>query len=370
MAFQECSRMQNRQRLAQLVLSGELSIAGAARLFGVSRPTAHLWVGRARSEGVGALSERSRRPGRIARSTPGAVEALVLGQKRLRPAWGAKKIHAVLWPRAEAAPICVRTVDRILSRQGLTAKRGGPAPAPVRFEREGCNQLWQIDFKGMHGRSPLLPLSVLDDCSRFCLALEPLPDPSSGAVWAAMWEVFGEYGLPECLLSDNGDCFNSTRSRGPTPLQARLWRLGVRTAHGRPAHPQTQGKVERFHRTLEGEYADRLYQQTAEAARGAWRGLREDYNWNRPHEALGMSVPGARYAPSPRKRPGSLPPACVPEGAISRKVDVAGKFTYRNQDYRAGRGLAGEWVEVREEAGGFALYYTGVRIAALDLLQV
>lgn len=362
--------MQNRQKLAYLVLSGEVTITQAAQLFGVSRPTAYLWVERAREQGLPLLSEQSRRPHYIARSTPAETEALVLAIKQARPAWGAKKIHASLWPGSQGALVCVRTVDRILYRNGLTGKRGGPAPALQRFERDACNELWQMDFKGMGAKPHLLPLSVIDDCSRFCLALRPLLSPSSEAVWSVLWEVFGEYGLPECILSDNGDCFNSTLSLGPTPLQAKLWRVGVKTTHGRPAHPQTQGKVERFHRTLEEEYKELLHVKENTQAERAWLRLRQDYNWSRPHEAIGMRMPGSRYTPSARKRPDALPPAHIGQGAVGRKVDISGTFYFRNHRYRGGLGLAGELVEIREGDGDYLVSYAGVTIGALNQLQV
>src|ERR1700694_2719882 len=99
-----------------------------------------------------------------------------------------------------------------------------------------------------------MPLSVIDDHSRFCLGIIPVLKPRSEDVFSALWDLFGDFGLPDCILSDNGSCFNSARSLGgPTPFQARLWLLGIRTTHGRPYHPQTQGKVERFHRTMQQE---------------------------------------------------------------------------------------------------------------------
>lgn len=373
MPFQEVSLMQNRQRLAEAVLSGEATVSEAARLFGVSRPTAYLWVERARAQGVPRLCALSRRPFTFARSTPLEVEALVVAQKEARPAWGAKKVHATLWPQGEEAPVCVRTVDRILTRHQWTGKRGDPQAPVIRFEREGCNQLWQMDFKGMSSDFPFLPLSVLDDCSRFCLALRPLTSPSSESVWSALWDVFGEYGVPECILTDNGACFNSTLSLGPTPFQAKLWRLGVKTIHGRPRHPQTQGKIERFHRTLEDEHASRLHQaylQDTKEVAVAWEELRQDYNWARPHEALLMRTPGSQYVPSLRKRPKSLLPVQIDEGMIVRKVDVTGKFYFRGQPYRGGRGLQREWVEIREGEHGYEVRYAGVLIAPLERLRV
>jgi transposase InsO family protein len=216
-----------------------------------------------------------------------------------------------------------------------------------------------MDFKGTPRGYRYVPFSVVDDCSRFCLALEPLRSQASEFVWGHLWDVFGEYGLPDCLLCDNA--FNNNRGYGPTQLQARLWRLGVGTTHGRPSHPQTQGKVERFHRTLEEEYHGLLYQHSLEAARIAFRELRFDYNWERPHQALGMRKPGPVYTPSRRKRPDCLPPIIVPEGAVTRKVDIEGKIHYHGRRLMAGRGLIGEWVEIRHAPNGEPIvYYAGM----------
>ncbi len=97
--------------------------------------------------------------------------------------------------------------------------------------------MWQLDFKGLEAHWGYRPLSLLDDCSRFCLRLEPVAGRSTDDYWPVLWQAFGEYGLPQCILCDNGDGFNNTQSLGPTPFQARLWRLGVETVHGRICHP-------------------------------------------------------------------------------------------------------------------------------------
>lgn len=365
--------MQERQRLAVRVLHEGVSVAQAAREAGVSRTTAHQWLGRARRDGIGQMRELSRRPRTLPSVTPSlqAAREQVLELKANRPAWGAKKLHARLWPPdtgvapKATAPVCIRTVDRWLRQAGLVRPRGTVA-ATQRFERAQCNQLWQLDFKGLEAHWGYRPLSLLDDCSRFCLRLEPVVGRSTDDYWPVLWQAFGEYGLPECILCDNGDGFNNTVSLGPTPFQARLWRLGVATMHGRICHPQTQGKVERFHRTLEAESSQELRQSQVEEARHLWRGIVGDYNWVRPHEALGGRVPGAVYVASLRVRPPRLPEVVIDQGAVARKVDVMGRIRYNSRAYRAGRGLAGEWVELREEEDGLVIFYANHRIAPLE----
>ena len=367
MPFLEVTRMHGRQLLADLVLRQGLSVSEACRRAGVSRVTGHLWVSRAREQGVASLQEKSRRPLRSHSSVPAeAVEAL-LAFKSERPGWGAKKLRAKLWP--DCAPMSLRTADRELKRHGLTGQRPKAREAPCRFERGLPNELWQMDFKGV-GRRPYEALSVLDDCSRFCLAFLPLPALDWRTTFEALWDVFGEFGLPDCVLADNGSPFNSVRSLGPTPLQARLWLLGVRTAHGRPFHPQTQGKVERFHLTAEQEVGPVLRLAGIAQVAEAMEAFRRDYNWERPHEALGLRPPGPAYAPSERKRPAKLPGHEMPQGALSRKVDGCGTVHYKSQRFQAGHGLAGQHVEIRDEEDGKAMFFAGVRIASLQRLKV
>lgn len=370
--------MQERQRLIQLIRFNGLSVSAAARECGVTRATAYKWLRREQEMGMQSLSEFSRRPHRLRPGVDEAIVEQVLALKRSYPARGAKKLHAMLWPPrqpgqtgAVAQPlVSVRSIDRILNRAGLTGPAAAPRQQWQRFERSACNELWQIDFKGLQKRHGYRPLTLLDDCSRFLLALEPVSNGETDSVWSVLWRAFGECGLPECLLSDNGDGFNSVQGLGPTPLQARLWRLGIHTTHGRVRHPQTQGKVERVHRTFEVEWSQELRPGSLENAEVTLRQIRHAYNWERPHEALGQLVPGVVYSRSCRKRPDTLPPALVSAAGLARKVDEFGKFSFHGRRYLAGRGLAKETIEVREEEQGYVLFYANHRVQTLDKICV
>ncbi len=354
--------MDVRRRAALRVIQEGCTISDAAGEFGLSRPTVRLWAQRAREVGIAGLSEASRRPKTLRGECPPEVIAAVLEMKARRPAWGAKKIVASLWP--QNAPICVRTADRILAREGLVQPRNKVQPVQ-RFERLHCNELWQIDFKGLGApRIGYSPLSVLDDCSRFCLAFEPVATHSVDEVWPVLWSLFERYGLPEMILTDNEPCFHTSFGYGPSPIEAKLWLLGIETTQCRPAHPQTQGKVERFHRTLQDELGDSLRQPSARQARALYGPFVDYYNWERPHEALNMRVPGAVYAPSGRPRPSKMPVHVVLGQA--RAVDCTGQFTYRNSRYRAGHGVAGEKVDIRDDG----VFYADVLIGTLERLKV
>lgn len=227
-----------------------------------------------------------------------------------------------------------------------------------------------MDFKALRRlRYGYSPFSALDDCSRFGLALAPLADHRTESVFEALWALFGEYGVPLSVLSDNERCFSNREGRGPCLLEMRLWLLGVRTLHGRPGHPQTQGKIERFHRTIEEELGE-LVQPPPERAREVYERFLHDYNFERPHEALGMRTPAQVYRPSPRRRPERLPAHEIPEGAPCRKVDASGKLWFKGRTHKLSSALIGSYVQIREEETGYGALYAGVRFASLEDLRV
>lgn len=364
MPFQEWTKMELRSWMVRQVVSGELSISDAARQYGVSRNTVKLWLARANHSLDTALSERSRRPHTSPRQTDPAIVAKLLALKVERPVWGAKKLVAKLWP--DSPPISVRTADRILERHGLVQSRQEVLPLQ-RFERETPNELWQMDFKGLGRNNPgYSPLTVLDDCTRYCLAFEPLKSHGAVQIFKVLWELFGQYGLPEAILSDNEPCFAEISRIGPSWLEARLWLLGIRTLHGRAFHPQTQGKVERFHGTAQREVGRALWQPDIAKAKQVLDHFVQDYNYERPHESLDMQVPGSVYQSSARRRPARMPQHQLSEGAIARSVDSSGRFSFEGTIYRAGRGLVGQQVELREDDAGFAVYFAQRAFMRID----
>jgi transposase InsO family protein len=331
--------------------------AEACQRFGISRTTGYKWRGRAEARPQ-PLVDRSRRPKTFPRQTAPAVEAEIL---RVHDAygWGARKIHAHL--AALPGLPCWRAVQKVLARHGRAACRG-PAAPPQRFERSAPNHLWQMDFKGpLFDAGPKLYLfSVLDDHSRYLLASRLCTDQTMNTAWAALWTLFKEVGLPESILSDNGFGPRGASVGGLSWLEARLLRLQVEPIHGRPYHPQTQGKVERWHRTLQEEVLPRLDSGQGRAALAEalekWR--REAYNTIRPHEALGNEVPSSRWYPSERARPMRLTAVRHPAGAETRKVMQRGEVSWRGYEVMVGSGLTGEYVGVSEHDGVVTLSYT------------
>jgi transposase InsO family protein len=356
---------EQRIALAHAVRTAGLSVAEAARRYGVSRKTAYKWLARFDAAPGGPLADRSRRPHACPGRTPEDIERLVLGA-RDRWGWGSRKLRAVLLRDGHPAPP-VRTIAAILRRHGRihAAVAAGQAP-PQRFERSSPNDLWQLDFKGPLevARQRVTPLSVLDDHSRYLLALRACADMTFATVQAALWDLFGDVGLPEQLLCDNA--FSARNSGvGLSAFDAWLVRLGARPVHGRPYHPQTQGKVERFHGTLEAELWPYARRDTAEHFASDLEAWRPIYNAVRPHEALGDEPPVARWRPSARRRPERVPEMTYPAGTEVRRVGQVGEVRYKGARIMAGWGLAGEAVRVEELRGQVEIYYSAHRVRCL-----
>lgn len=359
----------NNRRLLVLQVEAGMSLSEACRQSGVTRKTGRKWVQRALDDGIANLSERSRAPKVVWRTPEPMVEAL-LQMKESYPKWGAKKLVVKLEEKI-GLDIPLRTADRILARHGLTTPKDKPSAAElIRFQREHSGALLQMDFKGLPPSTPYCLLTVLDDCDRFCHLFTPLINKRGESVKAALWNLFGEHGLPDEMLMDNGDCWGvGSRSRGPTAFEAWLMRLGVRPIHGRPYHPQTQGKVERFHRTAVDELGESLLQPTIELAREVCDAFVRRYNWERPHESLGQKVPGSLYSPWPRKRPDSMPVHVAEAGAIARKIDDRGVFRFKGDDYYLGSGLSKEVIVIKEATFGMRAFYAGFPLPYLHELN-
>jgi transposase InsO family protein len=365
MPWQEVGKVELKRLFVVAVESGRGSFSGLCREFRISRACGYKWWRRYVGEGVAGLEEVSRRP----RMSPGAtapeLEALVVEERRRHPAWGARKLLKRLEWAGVAAP-SERTVNRIFSRQGLILARERGAEAPGRFERSRANELWQLDHKGAyHGRWGVraVPLVVEDDATRYLVGLRSLPDKGLVSTWGALWELLGEFGLPEAILTDNDAVFSG--GVGPSHLESYLMRLRIQVLHGRPRHPQTQGKVERLNGTLARELVVSRNFGEGRELQPAFDRFREEYNFKRPHEALGLEVPGSRYVPSPRPRPERLPVMEYGSGAVLRKVNTWGRISIRKRQYAAGRGLCGEWVEIREVGQGWEIYYGPYRVRAV-----
>lgn len=370
MGFMETTKMEQRKLLVAAVLSGDLTISGAARRFGVSRPTVRLWRDRALEVGIENLCEFSKRPLYSPNSSSDEIEQLIVNQRQRYPFWGARKILASLFPNDDT-PVCEKTANRILKRNHFQKEKLSSEQSLNRFERSNPNELWQMDFKGLrHPRLPYEALSIIDDASRFCIALCPTENQSFLSVWGALWNLFDEYGLPDAILTDNGPAFRAGAIRNASTFDVALLKLGIRSLHGRPFHPQTQGKVERFHKTIENELNEQLRQTTIEKAREVYSNYKSFYNWKRPHDALGLKTPGQHYQVSNKKRPQKMPEHEIPDNSIVRKVDAFGNIGYKANRYKVGRAFSGEKVVITKQNNLLQFSFFGQIIGNLEDFKV
>lgn len=356
MPWQEMSIMSSRAALVSVVSLGGVSVAEVCRRMGISRKTGCKWLARARA-GEG-LEDRSRRPLCSPARTPEAIEALVLAARAGHPAWGGRKLAAWLRRRGVAAVPSASTITSILRRHGQITPAASEAATPwTRFERSRPNELWQMDFKGHVGMTRggrCHPLTVLDDHSRYCVGLEACVDEREETVRTRLTRLFRLYGLPERMLCDHGSPWGAAGEAWAwTGLAVWLLKLGVVVMHGRPRHPQTQGKEERFHRTLKAEVLSRvdvLDVADAQARFDPWRVM---YNEERPHEALGNQPPASRYRPSVRAYPEGAVRMEYDEREAVRRVSDGGVVRYQGVQVRVGKALEGERVALRAtgEAG-------------------
>ena len=275
------------------------NFSSLCREFGITRKTGYKWVARAKE--TDDLSNRSHARKNISNKTDLETENLILSVRKDNPAWGGKTIRQVLVNQGYEDLPCVKTCNNILKRNGFITEEESLKHKPfVRFERDKCNQMWQTDFKGdfaLLDGTRCFPLDILDDHSRFSIKIAA--KPNTLGVTDSFREAFNEYGMPDSVLSDNGWTFRGFRN-GYTHFEKWLMNHDVLPIHGRIMHPQTQGKIERFHRTMKTELLNQTkFNNLVDADKGLqeWR---IKYNNIRPHEALGMKCPAEVYIPSDR----------------------------------------------------------------------
>lgn len=339
-----------RREFVELCRVEGANISELCRRFGVSRKTGYKWLSRFRESGGSGLADQSRRPNHSPSETDSAVKSQVLALREAHPAWGGRKLRRRLEDQGVSGVPSASTITEILRREGKLSAMGSPPGPFQRFERARPNELWQMDFKGHFGMvngNRCHPLTVLDDHSRFSLVLEACGHEQGTLVQSVLSSAFRTYGLPEAMLMDNGSPWGNDRVSPWTPLTVWLLRLGVCVLHGRPYHPQTQGKEERFHRTLRAEVLQgRTFLDLKESQRrfDTWRSV---YNFERPHEALGLSVPGSRYQMSPRRYPEQLPELEFSQIDQVRKVQDKGQFWFRGQSWSVSQAFKGERIGLR-----------------------
>jgi transposase InsO family protein len=370
MPWKETDVSEQRVKFVVRAASGKENMSQLCREFGISRPTGYRWRRRfEQSRSITGVVERSRRPAHSPSRTESSQEE---GVEKLRQqyGWGAKKIEVLL--REQGMPLTVTTINRILKRRGWVGKKDSHAPALKRFERSGPNELWQMDGKGKYRSNDgtCYPLSILDDHSRYAVGLYGLVAFTAEQVYPCLIRTFERYGMPEAMLMDHGTVWwGTSNGYGLTWLSVRLIEQGIALYYGRIGHPQTQGKVERFHRTLDQAIRHRGKPQWMTEWPGVLEEFEHIYNEQRPHEALGMRRPVERYRASSRAYQAEPREWEYPSGSIVQQLDPAGCLYWEGQNWFVCEALAGRRVRVESIEQLLLVSYRHMYVREIDRQQ-
>jgi len=362
---------ERRETFARRALSGERSKSALCREYGISRPTGDKWIKRYKNGE--SMSDKSSAPLKRPNKTATDTELAIVEMRQKHPAIGAKKLKRMLENKGEKAP-AYSTINAILHRNGLITKEASTAAKPhVRFEKSKPNEMWQADFKGhfqMQNGIRCHPLTVLDDHSRYSLCVDAKENERFHGVQESFLRIFATYGLPEILLCDNGNPWGTAQSAGYTKFEVWLMDLGILTIHGRIRHPQTQGKEERFNGTLLKERIKfREYKDLIHAQQD-FDEYREFYNYERPHHALGLETPSARYADSSSKMPESIEEWAYGSSEAIRRLKNSGYLTFNGQGYFLSEAFGGKTIALRESRSTNGLFYVVYRQFCIAKLNV
>lgn len=373
MPWQEIGTVDLRTEFVQLSRSGAVSFSELCRRYSISRKTGYKWLQRYEASGVAGLHDQSRRPLEQPARTPPEVEALIVACRDRYPYWGGRKLHKVLADEGHQQLPVPSTITEILRRHERLSSLIEPQPT-TRFEHEHPNDLWQMDFKGHVpvGQQRCHPLTVLDDCSRFSLCLQACGNERFQTVQQALVTTFRRYGLPRRMTMDNGPPWGAGGRSRFSRLTVWLIEQGVTVGHSRPYHPQTQGKDERFHRTLKTELLGRRHFDSLDRCQFAFNRWRQQYNQLRPHEALGMQTPASRYECSQRPWQEHLPAYEYGETDEVRKVSPDQRISFHRYAIVVGEGFVGKQVALRPTLvdGQYTLHFCHQQIGEVDLREL
>lgn len=347
------------QRRLEMVTAVErgVSVTDICKVYGVSRETFYKWRRRWLAEGVQGLADRSSRPHQPAGMIDAALEDKIVRMRTAHRRWGPRRIRAEL-DRQGVRPPARSTIGVVLVRNGLIEDRQPGAKQPeasIRFERERANELWQLDgFETDLATSATVEVvTCLDDHSRVCPGLYATETVTAEAVIAAFERAGAAgYGLPYSVLSDNGTEFTGRTTGGVGPFERHLWQQGIATLNGRARHPQTQGKVERFHRTIREWLADWQADHgpipDLASLQAVLELFRVDYNTNRPHQALDDRTPQEVFDAAVKAMPDAAATAHLRRRIAVRHTGANGNLSYADWTIGTGRAWANTTVVITD----------------------
>lgn len=370
MPWGERTVYQMREKFVEHVLEKRKSMAMLCREYGITRRTGYKWLRRA--EAGESLEDQSRRPAKIHRISAEMEQEIVRYRERY-PALGAVKLHRMMENEGYKGLPSAKTYNNVFKRNGLITRKASLNATPCkRFERAQPNDLWQGDFLGhfpLENGERCHPLNILDDHSRYNLCIEPMRGETFEEIQPVMVRLFEANGKPTAFLCDNGNPWGTVQSTGYTRFEVWLMDHGILTIHGRPRHPQTQGKDERFNQTMRRELLKDTCLKDWPDAAAKFSAYRDFYNKVRPHHALNLDTPSQHYRHSGREYSQEVPEWEYPEGVWLRKVKSTGFMTWKGQGYFLSEAFAGKTIAVQESKveGCINLLYRQFRIGRIDI---
>jgi putative transposase len=374
MAWKGRTMLEERRVLIEDWQSGEWSFSELCRRYGISRQTGYKWVQRFAEQGQSGLQELSRAPHNSPQTMCPEVRARVIALREAHPRWGPRKLRVNLsesdtdlqWPATSS-------IGELLHREGLAHGRRR-RQRTVRYSEplahaNDANRVWCADFKGwfLCGNGERCdPLTISDAYSRFLLRCRSVEKTDGPHVRGIFESAFREWGMPEAIRTDNGPPFSSKAPGGLSRLNIWWMRLGIRHERIEPGCPEQNGRHERMHLTLKQETADPAAGNLRQQQK-AFHRFQEEYNHERPHEALGYKTPASAYVASPREYPARLPELEHPRGAILRKVNEDGRIVWVNRKAFISKTLGGEYVGLQPvEDGFYEVYFGGLLLGWFD----
>lgn len=377
MPWQPRAVMDIKQEFVALASQAGANRRELCRRFEISPTTGYELLKRHGEEGLAALVKRSRRPHTSPGHTDAVLEQHVLDVRSEQPTWGARKIARRLRDLGLKGVPSPSTVTAILHRHGCISEAASTAAQHwQRFEHEQPNALWQMDFKGdfMTAQGRCRPLTLLDDHSRYSLAVQACADVSTETVQPHLREVFQRYGLPARINTDNGAPWGTPRQpHSLSTLAIWLIRLGIRISYSAPYHPQTNGKIERMHRTLKRDVLSHHNCANLLDAQRAFDKWRLIYNQVRPHDSLELDAPAQHYRVSAKTYPSVLAPIEYPRGDLVLTVGWNGQTRLKQHTIRVSSSLVKLPIAARPDPlhdGCFDLFFCHHRFARIDLREL
>jgi transposase InsO family protein len=370
----ELGLVEQRYQAVLEVLNDGAKVTEVARRYGVSRSAVHEWLVKYAVHGLVGLVDHSSKPSSCPHQMDPVVEAQIVELRREHPGWGPRTIGYRL-EREGFVPVPGRTsIYRCLVRHGLItpeARRRKRADYK-RWERSRAMELWQMDVVGgvrLIDGSEAKVITGVDDHSRFCVSAFVVARATARPTCDALGLALRAHGVPDQILTDNGKVFTGRFGKGTGEvLFDRICREnGIRHLLTAPRSPTTTGKVERFHKTLRREFLNDRTFASLEDAQAQLDGWVRIYNFERPHQSLGMAAPWDRFrlAQADRVEPTEPPPApgAAEASGATRRVGSGGLIGFAGVHYRAGVWLAGENVTVVCDGGLVHLQHRGVLVA-------